>query len=652
MAARARSTHDMVRLAGMPLSLYRPSKGAASPISSSHAPLEAGQQATELDVPRVWDDFTGGMGYRYRKEGVRNTYYYADRMTCRWPRMAMPAGKLTSVPLPSLGANLIRASVEFNGHLFFFAGPHVVIVPNGTGTPYILLTSSADSGNFAAQDAEAWDRVVIVSGVNSVTGLPGHIHKLDYNTGTGVWSYTTNDALGIHLARVYWVVDNFGSDRLITSYDYHTLKALPTGVDAIVQANWSATYPMEPSTIINSLAASPRTVIAATRTGVRTMDERGYAANLTPYWTNLPDASQNGATSVIYGDHAVITHALGIDYVPLSGERQEAPQWIWPMPGVSEGILHGDAIGLGSDAGWVVGGINRGDCYVIYGRPRGMGVPDGPGAFLWHGAEAVVPGVFATHFKVTQPQAQPRMWIAGFSGAVPKLWWLSLPKGSSPLEDWLDHTGHVFEPFSRIYLPAEDWGDAGSPKVMRRFDITIENLRTGSYGEIFARELNGTWESQGRATGFGTVSNVLYPSTGLLLPHHPEIYVALQGTETQPLVLDFLKARAEVLVEQYEERTYTVVLKDRNRLRNGAPSRTNSWSILGSIEALQAEGPVEMVDHLGRDITVKVEPRIVHKQTRLPDGDYGIVVEIPVTVLSGSAYTDSAATTSSLWRAS
>jgi hypothetical protein len=80
-----------------------------------------------------------------------------------------------------------------------------------------------------------------------------------------------------------------------------------------------------------------------------------------------------------------------------------------------------------------------------------------------------------------------------------------------------------------------------------------------------------------------------------------------------PFAVRSIKVRAEMLVEQMEEREYTVILGYMNSTKHGGRDFNSVPTKFSQLYALQDRGPITMIDELGMKNLVKVEPGMVYE---------------------------------------
>lgn len=652
MPASLTGAEATVVLNGVSYHLDRRARRDGSPgpavVAGQFGPGDATQQQVSRDVPRIWDDFSGGGGYSRRDATVPNGYAWCVGDP-RSPRLFAPGGAVTEIPmLPGIALPAPTFdSFEHANYVYILIGHQVLsfYLPD-IGFPFVVANAAA--GTFFTS-AAIYDNAAYVG----CSG--GFLHKFDFTTLT--WTASTT-ARRDWLAVVYWVVAGVGAYRLVGSVPgTHELKVFPSDPtapgDPMNDDDWSAAYPVgEPSSDIRGLVASADHVYVIKPEGVHDLDGRGYAPNLTPYWRQMASAAlaQMVGKGLVHGQYVYANHLRGLDRVRLgSGPERDRPEWCHPGLGTpNETPIFGTVQSMCPDGEALLVSISNGvDSYICWGRSRDQaGVQSGPGAVLWHMALAKLPGVFITHMKVYEMQGLPYLLMGGLlssDAATPKLYRMALLRAANPGQGILYPT-YGYPAFSyateaSITLPVDDWGDATAVKTLRRFDVQADNLGPATV-ELFAAAEGSAFASQGLMTT--SPRETLIPGDTQTTGYQIGTRVDLAGTAAAPALLRALKARAGVSVDASEQRVYRLRLGQMTEGYTRARDRRDPEVLFAQLWPLQSGGAVPFRDHRGRDLTVKVE-NVSQEETEVPGSGgrrWELVAVVTLSVLSRPAYWD------------
>lgn len=617
---------------------------------------DTSQQLEARDVPRLYDDFSGGGGYSRRVPAVPNGYAWCIG-DARWPRGFLPAGELIAIPLPTVPGGPSVPSIPLDS---FEIGDHTLMVLSGR-EGYVVPRNGAAAGLGAIFDANSSATSAVRYGQYSYIaiagGSPGRMWRFDHVTTAATQS---SSVIRSWLTSVYWVVGGVGHQRIIGIDQHDRLRIWPAFPaepgDPMNEDDWSAPYEVgNTGAITTHLVSSPDHVYVVKQDGIYDIDGRGYAPNLTPWWRGAYDPV-NGLTACVHGQYVYASTAQGLDRIALgTGPGRGAADWCQPGIGLpNETPIFGRVRAVAPVFDEIAAAVYNGtDSYICLGRPRDQpGVQGGPGPVLWHMALARIDRVVVTYMKVhsfgTGFATAPWLLIGGVSavdGVTPLLFRLALPKASSPYQAFTQPElygvwgGFRFAATAQITLPTDDWGDAAAVKVLRRFDLRADNLGEASVAEVWARADAERFVFQDASTT--SPRDTLFPTDELTTGYDITTMVALRGGPTVPPVLRALKLRAEVNVEVTEQRVYQILLAQYAEGANRARDRRDPGALWAQLWGLQAEGPVPMRDEHGQELSVKVEPGISSRERELPGGTgWALVATVTVSVLSRPAYWD------------
>lgn len=603
--------------------------------SSLPARYKGGYTPTEIDdtdtiqtVPLTQDDFSGGA--LYSKTVIKNGYAYMAPGYARSPRGVTPPGEVTTTTLPALSPTIgnITDSYEIGGDLYFMAGRYALVSANSNSN---TLTVAQDLGTGFVADGAA-----LFNGSAYIGGSGGNIWKC---TSSGVFTQSA-DVSHRKAGTVTWLVPSEGAmlPRLVMADS--TLKGIRyTGGDPMVLANWTP----NPSFIsigdstyeIGCIVTAPNHFYIGKRDGLYDLNTRGETPCLTPYWQQTAISSRNAATGFYHAGYVHLAHAQGSDRINVTRlQRQHTGDWTLPPYGVvNETPVVGPVVSYALDQGWLmtaVYNVRTDTTYIGAGRNRGEpGVPDGPGAMLWHFAEQVVDGV-VTHMTVRIVDDQARLWVASQRGPDRFLTWQYLPAATNPVGE-RSNTAFRFGTAMTIYTTPFDWQQPDTLKVLRLMGIRAEGLGVAANIAVSANAEGGAY------TAMGTASTS--PRTRIT-PRQPltqgyEIGLRLDGTggATTPPVLRAVKLDAELQNEQFDRRMYQIRV-GRQQMTHGGVDTRNSAVVWEDIAELHRSGVVEMRDSEGSLLTVRAHP--IREYNAVEDDVAGRFTRsgtLPITVL-------------------
>lgn len=589
------------------LELYRDDDPTT--VSGTLAPADRTQTRS---VRRIYKDLSLGMGWSRKMagdpDGQVGGYAYAENAITRFSGGVVPSGAYGTMDALTSAYGQPVQLVVYDGHVWAICTTGIAYVVDGTAAvlsfgTYIDVSGTGDY----YWGATVYDNQLYVgrSCVHSTHGLTRFDSSATVTLDTDVFRRQP--------VTVYWVVDAVGGYRMVApdATNTHKLRYTISGAsDPMDTASWASTQlPVGGSEYaIERLVASDTTVWAIKKDGIYSINEQGWARNLTPYWRQMIHPN-NGAAAMLYGGGIVASHGTGLDFVRLGRDGQAAPVWIDPaQTGFNETPVNGRVTALCNDGRWLVAAIYDGtDTYICYGEPntRGGGPP-----FIWHGAEHVITGQKVVSMLVyTDPGAAnpPRLWLLGWNGSIPTVAYVSVPGASSPLAQWgTDPTAFPFRTAYSLYFSEDEWDDPAARKVPIHGQVLSQNLADtrslqvlarsngdGSYSEIetltaspsseFDFDTDGAYSFGWRVDGAGDVNN--------------------------PAILRSLAIEANVSKEQTLERTYRVVIG--RTLRSGAPDHADTEATYGQIREIAEDGErVTLVDPMGNEQLVAIDPNL------------------------------------------
>lgn len=603
--------------------------GRPAVVTTELSPGRLDEQARNADVPRIIDNLDAGMGFSRRVESVPNGYAYTHPGYTRAPGgIFCPAGKVTEIPLPGAGSwdpAPIFDSQSFEEQIWLInQGRHVLrLNADWAG----VTVTNAFAAGFTGEHAAVFNNRLYFSGGG---GLAYHDAGGGYS---GIFAVPR-----INLGVANWRPLGVPTDVLIgvsSQNNWSSVRWCPITADPTIDGSWSSPvavgadrrYP------INRTVTAPRHAFFFRPDGVYDMDELGARAfNIAP-WVREGADSNNGIWGISIGSDLYYSHSQGLALVPTSGEAQYEPVWAHPGWGLPyEGAVRGQPFSGTLHNGWALLGIGDAQTtYICAGRRDQNAF--GAATHVWHGAEAVLNGRI-THMKVhpSGPGGSwPRLLIATIEAGTPnvhRLYWQSLSKLGTPVQELL--LGGEFSPAdaSSLFLPADPWDRPSSVKTMLQFDLLTERLTEANILKLYAGADEGGYTEQG-ATVDGTYSSF----APLELTEGRYIRTRIDAIGSP--ILRSVELRAAVGVDLREARVYTVILGYDNALKTGASRETRDperrmmdlRTMLGRVVILEDEYPMRV-----RVLQVMAPER---RQLGAPNraGAWALVVSFSVSIL-------------------
>ncbi len=564
------------------------------------------------------DDWSGGSFYSRRI--VPNGHAWTENGDASLPGLFLPAGLLTEVTLFAggvIGDGEVLASAEFGEHLYFGVGNEMIRLPGGTATATV---GERDFG------APATIRSLVV--FNGVLYAGGSGMMLGRKTNpAGTWEEATFGRR--YLDTVQWRIQDVPAWRLVGCGSGNNVNWVEA--DPFTEADWTPT-PLGASwqrigndgTDVTTMVAAPRHIFfVKSDTGLHSLDAKGDAPCLTPWWKSTH--SVEGQTSaLLVGRYVYVPTRQGLVRVDVSDTtaRQDRPDWCHPGFGLpNETPARGEVTALCSVAGAVVAALWNGtDSYLCWGYDRAdIGIPGG-GPMVWY-TKTYLPGERITHLRPTAPNSVPRLWIGSVAAnGIPKLRWLSLPKGANPIQEYLWGGDHQFATSCVLVTASDVWGNAAAKKTMRRLGVTSED---GNLGVEAALAIDlavdstgvGNWTEQQivRESPYAT-----FLTTNELTGYRTVMRVRGSGTPTHPPILRGLVPRADLYVEQDELWVYQVVVGDGVTKRDGGSDDRDQGTVHDRLKYLAGLGHMTMRDELGNELEVIVQPALPWEAAETP----------------------------------
>jgi hypothetical protein len=520
------------------------------------------------------------------------------------------------------------------------------------------------------------------AGAPSSALRPGRLWAWDELENAWVGSPVGQTAYRKHLVKAYQVINGVGAWRLIGTNTLTSFKWIATGDDLAVtrtlildDSAWAGGdgYAVgERSAPITNLAGAPLIMFFCKTDGVYHMGPDGRAARIVD-WSDSEHPSNGEVFYFAYGG-LYCSHVrwglVRVDVANLQVQWQTnacAPGANLPRVVPSSGRVTAFCM----DGEWLVAPVFNGiDSYTFYGRPNeitertAMINLQSPQSLNWHGSEATFwnKRVTVVHQATIGPYDRPLLWVGWTVVNPPYLGHpegnptvpphgtvgmshVSLPKYGTPLEDWKMGGPHRFARKSWLYFPRQDWGDerggvysgwASVRKVFSRLDLYAEYLeryvtwidawmasegghhlffdRADRYNE--AGELDSMWTPVGRFDEGSRTSMV--PGKAIQSGLKASLMLVGHCENDKPFSFGGAKLRGSPLLEQSERRQYRTVL-GRTRKANQAMDHQERLGTLNEMWALQWADPVVLIDHLGQELVVDIDPTMSYEDVIEPN---------------------------------
>jgi hypothetical protein len=644
-----------------------------SPVKGSFGPGEQGLNQITREVPQKYSSFDNGMGYAYKT--VDNSYAFTINGYCRTPRKYMPAGLLTEISLTGLGmteteiGGEIRCAIEYGSDVIIGAGSLLLKLAGGLAP--IAFEYDLGAGS-QVDSAITYNSIPIFSTDYTHANWQ---YLTGYDAALGVWKTAhqtgspasnaenpvnyTNPVYLQKMQSVFQEVDGTGGWRLVGNDSAFTYTQIQSAdINQIIGDTtvYGASLAVGDSSYrIQNIIATNRIFYILKVDGVYGIESAGiYCPNYTPNWRQNLNLF-NGVSGEFFDGHIFAATYQGLERVDVSNrQRIDIPILVSPSYYLSnETPVFGIPVATTLDNGWLVVALWNGlDSHLCYTRPRENTLATSPNPMIWHGSECTLENQRITMLFKTSVSGYPQMLIGSHDGTRMHLYTLSLPREGDPFADYLHGGNHKFSPTSKLYLPFDDWKDGSAKKVIRRYDIQVDGLTvpeldpvTGDLvtdvqvGQIqfYANADSGSrvffesvepsavsseWQSQGTAaqspkttmipSGTGTTGteiSILLDGELFNLAANPLVDPPVYA----PFAVRTIKIRAEVLIEQMEERQYVAILGYLNSTNKGGRDFNTVLTKFSQLYALQDSGPVDMIDELGQKVLVKVEPGLVYE---------------------------------------
>jgi hypothetical protein len=693
-----RSTYQIILNDSIGLDLYN-----KHPIKGRFGPAEEGQTLSTREKAIVLDNFVNGMGMAYRE--IENTYAFGINLYARTPRKVMPGGRLTEIDLTGFGwtadqlSQEIRCMLEWGGNLYLGAGQFILQFTAGTSPPTVVYNMGDDC---QIDSALVYNNIPLFSTDRSFSNWQ---YLTGYDIGAGAWKTAhktgdppstatnpvnfTNPVYLQKMISIFQEIDGIGGNRIFgndsnLTYTYTQSTAFNTIIgDSTAYATSLAVG--DSSYKIQNIIGTNHLPIIVKVDGVYGIESSGiYCPNYTESWRKSVSLL-NGLFADFFNGHVLAGTFEGLEQIDISSQQRiDIPIKVSPSYYfANETPIYGVPVAGCQDNGWEAVWLWNGtDSHLCYTRPRENTNATTPNPMVWHGSECTIENQRVTMAFKTNILGYPIMFVGAHDGTAMHLYTLSLPVEGDPYTDFLNGGSHQFAESCKLYVPIQDWSDANAKKIVRRYDLQAEGLAVPELDPITGEEVaiesrgqitvyanadggsrlffkdvepsapDSEWSLQGIASDNVTGRVTLIPTSvattgyeiGVLLHGELVDLSANPGVDDpiyKPFALRSLKIRSEVLVEQLEERTYTVLLGYLRSSGYGGRDVGDFRTKMLQLSALQNAGPINFVDEGGVKSIVKLEPGITYDIVPERQGQpWSYILTFSVTFLGSPFFYD------------
>jgi hypothetical protein len=639
----------------------------------------------ELDHPEAWDDWSGGMGYAYRKPG-EPTYHWAENFDARFPRQLVhcQAPRLFTSATVLSGFGKAVASINHNcnymidawtpGSQYQFLQPtpprnqRSVIMCGKGFIAAITPTQSGAGGNDPFE--------VTVANVDNISNWGNRIGLSSFGDGQLVFGElsgkgfyylyqdrvggTTGSGFGDPMpaagflnagSRLYrWHGAAGNKAWLLQQVDNHP------DVSTLATANWTATITIGGALfpILDGVAVEDQAFFGTAK-GLYAGDLSGTFVNVLPEIENRIHAD-NCRDLTVHNNAVIAPHVGGVFAFESNGYTGVARE-IGPLTGQNErSPLRGHVRAVRGVGPWLLGGLWTGSqSWLLAGEDMGD-------RYRWHTLNRLphttmigrlhLDGITIASSGAAIPN---RLWIAGeATGGQPgttmtgPIYWMPQPLNmGNPLAAWPAGSPN-YVGSARIDLGSVDWGAPGTPKLYRAVEVWADNLASGAqWAKVYysvdaeaTRHLLGT-------TAQSPKDIMYFPSgegsfvTGQSIALSLESFTASAGVTP---VYRSIVLRGALQARSVDVITAVVRIADGIRDRQGAEMRSGATMLkelrdLGNADITPQA--VQLVDLAGATQYVKVMARVDEQEVyQQGDEEPEIAATVKLAVMS---YTGGAA---------
>lgn len=634
-----------------------------SPGRRSVTDVKYGELADEIDHPEVWDDWSGGYGYAYRRAG-ENTYHWAENFDARFPRQLCHAIELTAtfyshrgfIDVEVLGSGMDAERNRPGSGMVLAMGIRRIqahfVNSAGWGQEHPILFSEGYTAGRAGR------RAAMFGSFCYIPNWSGSAHFFQLNM-LGSLVVSTN-----LFAHAFAVAGNQlwrTHPGINPIYLQNCADMSASGPNT--NANWSATLTIgngyDPA---QDLISYGEQVFVSTKRGLYCGDQSGTFINVldgmvTPH-------SDNGRDLCIHNNKVIYPHIGGvIAYDPLTGVATEigpdAPMTRTTLPTPPSIVfgqpydgsvrtqrlpLRGQIRAVRSFGGWLVAGMHiSSGSMLIAGRESG-------GGFQWHTLQRIrtstIQKVDTIHFDgiTVQSGGMPGnaegSYYDGMRDAMPTRLWVSTdldPSASAwdvtdfkyqakipmnfgnPLDPVLTFTPR-FCGSARIDLGAVDWNAPGTSKVYRAAEVWADNLASSAqWAKLYYSVDNESTRHLLGTTAKSPKDTLYFPSGEGSFVTGQSIALSLESFTASACVTPIYRAivlRGSLRPKSVDQITAVINLADNQTDRQGSPINRPGSTMLTELRGFaQSNSPQQLIDLTGAMSYVNVMAPIQESET-------------------------------------
>ncbi len=615
----------------------------------THAEGKFSNLPDEIDFAEVWDDWSGGCGYPYRKEDNPNTYHLAQDLDARVPGQVILCQQLMMAPGASTNINVERLiDIPIVG---------TTTPPVGAGSVLAIGKGFIAAYTPSTTTGSSFDRDII-SGNPLPMGRPAifgsHIY-IGMGTSSPFMQVALSDfstSLGPGLTADGFVV---AGGKLWRHFNKYCLSSVAAGASPMATPNWSATlYIGNQQMGINDITQLQDQLFVGLPDGLYAGDESGSFFNVLPG----PASSQNPDngrdldvdSGTIYAPYADDLLYLKPNVLNAESGHIGPVGMIRPTWNTSQGLrLTTKSLrSVKSYGPWLYAGGWTGSQSVLFaGRPIQQGM-------IWHTQQVLNKAGNVVSQKPTRinrihfdsitttsggVQIPVRCWLAtdasGFTGTAP-LYYFSIPR----LHGDPTAIEHTFSPNycqnGTMELGAVDRNLPGTQKIFRSVEIWGDNLSSFNYISVtYDVDKTGSWQ----AVGLGDTYKYSPSDAGKQIMYFPAgegsfvtgqsivLRIALTSlSQNETPTLRSVVLRGVVRPRSVGVITAMVRVSDNMRDRHGQPMRSAAvtMSSLRELAGTDAPGtePHQLIDLSGATSWVTVIPPIEEREVYQQGEEY------------------------------
>lgn len=660
-------------------------QGAGAPVTLDEmiAAASMDAQISKQLVPSIHVNTGRGVGVDYNS---------AEGVYSRTPGFYCPAGAVSSSQGPPTGVGYtttpIVAIMDFGGDVWFAqrgaSATYGGRIMRSVGGSASLTTTNFTATGLGYLPAGEYIRDLVVAydgagdaglyaSSSDVNGRNGRLHK--WNAGTSSWDSTAAALFGTNgrnrMVKVNWqTADGSVGSRVVTIARRDSISYTLPDADPMLAASWVEDVIIGTAETLLELASSRNHVWITAKDGLFDLDGLGQAPNLTSYLANEQQTG-TGDAAMYHNNYVLMSTGRGIDriFVGDNGTLQERPGQCAPGWGTpAENRYRGYATAFCTDQGYVVAALHE-PTQKVSSIWWGLDQPSegSRNPMTWYGPEFFTSVDYRiTRIKTSGAAGDLRLWIAlqSVAGSAPIVLYQSLPIAGSPIQDLLVagamkfSTGNgpsgFFQPYSRLSLLPETFGDEISTKVLDRNGVGTRGLSVNA--TTLADDGNGTKltvysraDPEPSSTAWGTGVDVTQWPSQTVLPaaatsgHRLETrvdFLSPQGGASTPKIGVLTALRREV----WRAAPTFSVIRPTVEYGGGVPDLHGTFderdpdTVTATLLAMAASGRVTLRDRQDKRWTVHVEQVAARKHAYHGVGPHGksVTTQLEITIVGAA----------------